>query len=134
MSNPFFYGNPVPFDKLIDRHKEIRRIVGRILNQCQSTAIVGEPRSGKTSLLLYLAALETRKELYGADSKRMLFSFLDAQTFGGKFSQAQFWERVLRPLQDSAVNPSWIRHWPRLTRCASPMTLARSCWSVSLPR
>ncbi len=105
MSNPFFYGNPVPSNQLVDRRREIRRITGRILNQNQSTAIVGEPRTGKTSLLLYLVAPEERQELYGQDGKRMLFSFLDAQTFGGKLSQAQFWERALRPLQDSAVTP-----------------------------
>ena len=43
---------------------------------------MGEPRSGKTSLLLYLSAPETRKELYGEEGERLLFSFLDAQTFG----------------------------------------------------
>jgi hypothetical protein len=48
MPTPFFYGNPVPSDRFIDRRKEIRRIVGRIVNQGQSTAIVGEPRIGKT--------------------------------------------------------------------------------------
>ena len=57
MSNPFFYGNPVPPDQFLDRRRELRRITGRIVNQGQSTAIVGEPRSGKTSLLLYLSAL-----------------------------------------------------------------------------
>jgi hypothetical protein len=105
MSNPFFYGNPVPSDQLVDRRREIRRIVGRIINQGQSTAIVGEPRSGKTSLLLYLAAPEKREELYGEEGKRLLFSFLDAQTFGGQFSQAQFWEQALRPLHEQAIAP-----------------------------
>lgn len=100
MSNPFFYGNPIPPDRLIDRRKEIRRIVGRIVNQGQSTAIIGEPRSGKTSLLQYLSAPETRQELYGDESKHLLFSFLDAQTFGVQFSQSQFWEQALRPVEE----------------------------------
>ena len=47
----------------LDRRRELRRITGRIVNQGQSTAIVSEPRSGKTSLLLYLSALETQSEL-----------------------------------------------------------------------
>jgi hypothetical protein len=105
VNNPFFYGNPVLPDQFIDRRREIRRIVGRIVNQGQSTAIVGEPRSGKTSLLLYLSAPEKRQELYGEEGEHVLFSFLDAQTFSGKFSQAEFWERALRPLQDTAVTP-----------------------------
>jgi hypothetical protein len=104
MSNPFFYGNPVSPDQFINRRRELRRIVGRIVNQGQSTAVVGEPRSGKTSLLDYLAAPEARK-LYSGCEKRLVFSYLDAQTLGGKFSQAQFWEHVLRPLHERAVAP-----------------------------
>jgi hypothetical protein len=104
MSNPFFYGNPAPPDQFIDRRRELRRIVGRIVNQGQSTAVVGEPRSGKTSLLEYLAAPEARK-LYSACEKRLVFSYLDAHTLGGQFSQAQFWEYVLRPLHERAIVP-----------------------------
>jgi hypothetical protein len=104
MSNPFFYGPPVPPDHFIDRRRELRRITGRIANQGQSTAVVGEPRSGKTSLLDYLAAPEARG-LYSACEKRLVFSYLDAQTLGGEFSQAQFWEHVLRPLHERAIAP-----------------------------
>ena len=106
MSNPFFYGNPAPPDQFIDRRRELRRITGRIANQGQSTAIVGEPRSGKTSLLEYLAAPETRIKLYGEGGERLLFSYLDAQTLGGKFSRAQFWEYALRPLREQVIAPS----------------------------
>jgi hypothetical protein len=102
MSNPFSYGNPVPPNQFIDRRRELRRVVGRLVNQGQSTAIVGEPRSGKTSLLECLAAPEAR-QLYSACEKRLVFSYLDAQTLGGEFSQAQFWEHVLRPLQERAI-------------------------------
>jgi hypothetical protein len=104
MSNPFFYGNPVPPNQFIGRRRELRRIVSRIANQGQSTAVVGEPRSGKTSLLDYLAAPEAR-QLYKACEKRLVFSYLDAQTLGGEFSQVQFWEHVLRPLQERAIAP-----------------------------
>jgi hypothetical protein len=105
MPNPFFYGNPVPTDQFINRQRELRRITGRIVNQGQSTAIVGEPRSGKTSLLDYLAAPETRTRLYGADGKRLLFAYLNVQTFGGEFSQAQFWEYALEPFYQQVVKP-----------------------------
>jgi tetratricopeptide (TPR) repeat protein len=105
ISNPFVYGKPVSPEKFIDRGRELRRVTGRIVNQGQSTAVVGESCSGKTSLLDYLAAPEGRK-LYGASEKRLIFSYLDARTLGGEFSQAQFWEHVLRPLQERAIAPN----------------------------
>jgi hypothetical protein len=103
VSNPFVAGNPVGFHQFLDRKRELRRVTGRILSG-QSIAIVGEPRSGKTSLLLYLAAPETRQELYGDEGKRLLFSYLDGHTFGS-LSQTQFWERALQPLHDHALAP-----------------------------
>jgi len=103
MSNPFFYGGPVSPDQFIDRLPELRRIVGRIINHGQSTAIVGEPRSGKTSMLSYVTAAEAYKRFYGPAGKRLLFSFIDAQTLGRQFDQAQFWEYALRPLHERVI-------------------------------
>ena len=105
MSNPFFYGNPVPPDQFLDRRRELRRITGRIVNQGQSTAIVGEPRSGKTSLLEYLTAPGVRDELYGSYGERLLFSFVDNQALGGQCNQAQFWELALRPFHERVIEP-----------------------------
>jgi hypothetical protein len=103
MPNPFFYGNPVAPDRFLDRQRELRRLVSRIVNRGQSTAIVGEPRSGRTSLFLYLSAPEKRTELYGENGDRLVFSYMDAQTLGGAFSQAQFWEYALRPLYERII-------------------------------
>jgi hypothetical protein len=102
MPNPFFHGNPVPPEQFIGRRRALRRVVGRILNHGQSTAMVGEPRSGKTSLLAYLGAPEMREALYGPRGGRLLFSFLDCQTFGETLTPAQFWAQALRPL-DAAL-------------------------------
>jgi len=101
-SNPFVFGNPVAPEQFIDRQRELRRLKNRVLGS-QSTAIVGEPRSGKTSLLEYLCAPETRTDLYGVNGEQMLFSYLDAQAFGTEFSQSQFWERALDSLHERAV-------------------------------
>jgi len=98
VSNPFFYGNPIPPDQFLDRQRELNRAVARIVNRGQSTAIVGEPRSGKTSLLEYLSASEKQAELFENVGVRLVFSYLDAETFTGEFSQAQFWEHALFPL------------------------------------
>ena len=103
MSNPFFYGNPVTPERFLDRRRELRRIISRIVSGGQSTAVVGEPRSGRTSLLLYLSALEKRTELYGESGDLLVFSYMDAQTLGGEFSQAQFWEYALRPLRERVI-------------------------------
>jgi hypothetical protein len=92
-------------DLFLDRKRQLRRVISRIVSRGQSTAIVGEPLSGKTSLLLYLAAPELRAELYDTDGEKLLFTYLDAQTFGGRFSQAQFWEYALRPFHEQAVVP-----------------------------
>jgi hypothetical protein len=105
MSNPFFYGNPVPTDQFLGRRQELRRVVGRIASQGQSTAIVGEPRIGKTSLLGYLKAPEVQAKLHGEREGQLLFSYLDAQTLGSEFDQAQFWEYALYPLREQVVAP-----------------------------
>lgn len=106
MPNPYFYGAPVPPDLFVDRRREIRRVVDRIINRGQSTAVVGEPRSGKTSLLEYLSIPNRRAEIFGAEGKRLLFSCLDAHTLGAQFSQAQFWEYCLRPLGELTLAAS----------------------------
>ena len=105
MSNPFVYGRPISPEQFINRRRELRRITSRIVNHGQSTAIVGESRSGKTSLLDYIAAPEARK-LYSASGKRLIFSYLDAQTLGGQFSQAQFLKYALGPLHEQAIAPN----------------------------
>ena len=104
MPNPFFYGNPIAPDQFLNRRQELRRIVSRIVNRGQSTALVGEPRSGRTSLFLYLLAQETRAQLYGESGDVLVFSYMDAQTLGVGFSQAQFWEYVLRPLCEQVIS------------------------------
>ncbi|OQW92148.1 MAG: hypothetical protein BWK78_02545 [Thiotrichaceae bacterium IS1] len=97
--NPFFYGNPVSPNQLIGREKELRRIMGRIVNQGQSTAITGLPRSGKTSMLEYLKAPENQNN-YGPLANRLIFSHIDAVALGGQYDQAQFWIQALKPLED----------------------------------
>ena len=97
--NPFISGNPVSESHFINREKELRRIVGRILNHGQSSAIIGEPRNGKTSLLQYLAAPENAEVLYGEEKEKFLFKYVDSQALGNSFSPATFWQYVLNPVE-----------------------------------
>lgn len=94
--NPFFCGNPVPVELFVGRNRELRKIVSRILNGGQSSAIIGEPRSGKTSLLHYISASEIRTSLYGSKANRIIFSEIDAQTLGNEFSIPEFWSYILQ--------------------------------------
>lgn len=94
--NPFFHGNPVEPKDFFNRRQPLRRVVGRILSGGQSTAIIGEPRVGKTSFLHYLVGpKEVRETLYGDQANRLLFAYLDSQVLSGQFTAAQFWEQVL---------------------------------------
>jgi len=92
--NPFFYGNPVSPDQFIGRKAEVRRLAGRIVTG-QSSAITGTFRSGKTSILDYLATPSV--PLYGADT--LIFSYRDANTLSIECDQSKFWGYVLEPLQ-----------------------------------
>lgn len=97
--NPFFHGNPVPPNQLIGREKELRRIMGRIVNQGQSTAITGLPRSGKTSILEYLKA-PAAPDFYGDWANQLIFSYVDAFALGGQCAPVQFWTQALKPLEE----------------------------------
>jgi len=50
-------------------------------------------------------ALETRAELYGRHGEQLLFSYLDGQALGSTFTQFQFWEYTLQPLEERITDP-----------------------------
>ncbi len=96
---PFHHGNPVPAELFLGRVQEIQLIINRITNHGQSSAIIGEPRSGKTSLLQYVSNSEIRSQLYGTYTRRLLFSFLDLSTVSSQCNQAAFWKSASYPLR-----------------------------------
>lgn len=99
MQNPYISGNPVTEESFINRQRELRRVVSRILNHGQSSAIIGEPRSGKTSLLYYLKATENQEALYGTEKEKLLFSYVDSLALGSRFTPTTFWQFVLKPIE-----------------------------------
>lgn len=112
MNNPFQVGSVVAPRALVGRGRELRRLAGGILNGGQSAALVGEPRTGKTSLLRYLMSEETRQALFGEGGGNIRFQFLDTQMLGAGFDPPGFWERCLSPLaevvrQDEALHSAW---------------------------
>ncbi|MBL8100452.1 MAG: AAA-like domain-containing protein [Anaerolineales bacterium] len=92
--NPFITGKRVPVAQFINRSKEIKDAVSLLLSG-QSLAFTGYPRSGKTSLLLYLQELNLREILYGENANQMYFFYLDFQPISYKFTHYLFWQRVL---------------------------------------
>ncbi len=91
---PFIYGRPVKSVEFLDRETELRAIFNRLRNT-ESTAVVGEPHIGKSSLLLQLADDETRRVYLGSEAQRMMMSVLDLQPVGRDYTPASFWAEVL---------------------------------------
>lgn len=98
-ANPFRHGNPVPPDQLVGRKRERRRLASRIVTG-QSSALIGEPRMGKTSLLDYLRSAEHRDATYGEAGENLLFSYLDAQGLDSAMDSAKFWACACAPLEN----------------------------------
>ena len=69
--NPFIYGKPVPTERHINRQLELGTLFSRLQNG-ETTAIVGEPRIGKTSLLQYLATPAIQQKKLGQKAERLI--------------------------------------------------------------
>lgn len=102
--NPFFYGNPVPANRFVGRRSEIRQIASRICSSGQSTALIGEPRSGKSSILKYIQAEENKVSLYGDWTERLIFIEIDVQHLERDISPSQFWELLLNKAKNKLDN------------------------------
>ena len=97
--NPFSYGSVVSANKFLNRRSIVRGVVGRVLAGGQSSALVGEPRTGKTSTLVYLSDPVLQQELYGKTCSNLIFSLVDSHLIGSDFTSAQFWKYALEPLR-----------------------------------
>ena len=62
--NPFTYGNPISDpERFVGRRREVEQIFMRLRNpEFESSSIVGERRSGKTSLLNYVSHPDRRDQ------------------------------------------------------------------------
>ena len=94
MVNPFVFTAPVSGADFLNRKKALRRVLTAI-HQGGSVLVTGEPRMGKTSLLLHLQTLPPRK--FGLAPGRLFWRYLDAQTVAG-WNADRFWKEVFRPL------------------------------------
>ncbi len=92
--NPFIYGRPVPTGRFYGRQAEVRTLFSRLFNG-ESTAIVGEPHIGKSSLLRYIADEKQRREWISDVFEQHIFADFDCHLMSGEFTAADFWKHVL---------------------------------------
>jgi hypothetical protein len=106
--NPFIVGNPVPPERFIGREKEVKHILDRLANPAHgSTAVSGEMRIGKTSLLHYISSPKAAKK-WGLSSEQCKFIPVDSYAIA-PFSQEGFWHYVLKSLAAcKAHEPNYI--------------------------
>ena len=96
----FVYGRPVFPGEFIGRQFELDTIFDRISNG-ESTAVVGEPHIGKTSVLLQIAHLPSLKKHKGTSTKKIYCSLIDLQPISSEYSFIDFWEEALEPIEDN---------------------------------
>jgi transcriptional regulator with XRE-family HTH domain len=98
--NPFTYGNPISDPaRFFGRTREIEQVFSRLRNaEFESSSIVGERRTGKTSLLKYLAHSNVRRH-YGLDPEHYLFVYVDLQIVDEQTTPTRLWQRLLRHIK-----------------------------------
>ncbi|NVM56576.1 MAG: ATP-binding protein, partial [Desulfobacterales bacterium] len=107
--NPFIVGGPVPPERFIGREGEVKIILDQLASPAHliSTAVSGEARIGKTSLLHYLSSPEVAGK-WGLSPEKCTFIFMDSQTVV-PFSPVGFWRYVLKSLVARKVHdPGYI--------------------------
>ena len=102
--NPFSYGRPIDdIERFVGRRREIEQVYSRILSACESTSIVGESRTGKTSLLKAIAQPATQAT-FGLSAERYAFIYQDFQFLDSNTTPTRFWKRVLRSVKRAVGN------------------------------
>ena len=108
--NPFLYGKPVPPSRFVGRSAAVRTIFSRLYNG-ESTAIVGEPHIGKSSILSYVADHEIQAEWLGERAAKHLFAEIDCHMIPRQFSPADFWSHTLADVPQVVSHDSVARQW-----------------------
>jgi|GEM_PF-1811952 len=99
----FIHGNPVPPERFIGRARELHDVINRLSPEGQSTALIGEPRCGKTSLIEYIQSPYVRTKIQSLSPRRLSFASVDAHNLVADFSQARFWGDVFEQVEASGL-------------------------------
>ncbi|MBE7470251.1 MAG: hypothetical protein DPW09_13250 [Anaerolineae bacterium] len=97
--NPFSYGKPIDDPaRFIGRRREIEQVYSRLLSAFESSAIVGERRAGKTSLLKILGHADTLAR-FNLDPQKYHFIYQDFLFLDENTTPSRFWQRVLKAMR-----------------------------------
>lgn len=106
--NPFIFGKPVPTGRFVGRPNEVRALFSRLHNG-ESTAVVGDPHIGKTSLLNYIADEDTRREWIAQAFSQHVFVDFDCDLMPSDFRPADFWARAVSAIAAHATDETVAR-------------------------
>ena len=103
--NPFTYGNPISDpERFVGRRREVEQIFMRLRTpEFESSSIVGERRSGKTSLLNYIAHPDAVRQ-YGLNPETYLFVYLDLEMITSTSTPTRLYQYMLRRIASKVQN------------------------------
>ncbi len=114
-SNPFIYGRALQPEEFLGREYELRSVFSRLCSG-QSTAIVGGPHIGKTSLLLQLADENVQQTCLGDSARSLLISYLDLHPIEDEYAPRAFWGDALKPLEERVNRWSIADHFEQVVQ------------------
>jgi predicted MPP superfamily phosphohydrolase len=97
--NPFIYGRALRPEESLNRKSDLRSIFSRLRNG-ESTAVVGGPHVGKSSLLLKLYDQDIQQDYLGHQAQSTLTTYLDLHPVGDNYAPQDFWKDALKPIRD----------------------------------
>jgi hypothetical protein len=117
--NPFTFGNPIRDPaRFFGRQDELRQVASRLLASVhESTAVVGERRSGKTSLLLHLSHPLVMERL-GLDAQHYCLVYIDFQGLVDITPQ-RFWGRLLKKMSRAVCHQGLLEQIESLLKMPS---------------
>jgi len=138
--NPFI-GGPVPPSKFIGRREQVNTILSQLANPESrgSSAISGEHRIGKTSLMHYIASPEAAKK-YGLPPDRFVFVTVEGHALDSyvnnlglqTLTEDAFWQYVMQfivhSMKRASPLPQFVSRIPGFERLAK--ALGRSMWRL----
>ena len=104
-THPFIYGRPVRPGEFFDRNDSLRTVFNR-LRHAESTALVGEPHIGKSSMLLKIAEEKTGQAYLGQDLAGATFCQIDLHPISNLYSPDMFWSEALEELEMRSISES----------------------------
>jgi hypothetical protein len=97
--NPFSYGKPIDDPaRFIGRRRELEQVYSRLLSAFESSSIVGERRTGKTSLLKIMSHPDI-KATFNLDPQKYYFIYQDFLFLDENTTPTRFWQRVLKGIR-----------------------------------